>query len=289
MLSTILAIASLVPVLPSLQDGIGLPAGSPAASVSRTVGTCKISVDFCSPGVKGRAIFGGMVPYGEVWRTGANQPTTIEFSEPVTFGGKEVAAGKYLLATIPGKESWTVILNSHHEQWGTYAYRESEDVARVSVRVTSIEPAEWFDIQLSPKSRTAVDLNLVWERTRVTVPIGVDVDARADAKIEAALSKSPEDGNLAFEAADYYLQSNRKLERSWELFQKIASDEKNPYHAIILWRRGQVEWKLGKRDEAMKSFDVAAVAAKKMKGFEGVAREIEAMQASFRAEKKGTQ
>jgi hypothetical protein len=281
MIASLLFVSALAwPVSPQ-QERIGLPGASPPASVSRTVGACKISVEYHSPGVKGRSIFGGMVPWGEVWRTGANQPTTIEFGEPVSFGGKEVAAGKYMLATIPGKDSWTVILNRKHEQWGVYAYSEKDDAARVAVKPAVIEPMEWLEIRLSPRTRTAVDLELLWERTRVSVPITVDVDTEAEKKIAAALDKSPASSAILFEAADYYLQSGRNLEKARDLFDKVAADEKNPYRSIAIWRRAQAEWKLGKKDAALKSFDAAIAAAKATEGFGGVVREIEAMRASF--------
>lgn len=263
------------------MEPIGLPAGSPSASAKRAIGTCTVSVEYSSPGVKGRSMFGGMIPYGQVWRTGANQPTLIEFSGDAKFGDKDVPAGKYVLATIPGKDSWIVILNKNVKQWGVYGYQESEDLARVTVKPSSIDMSECLDIRITPKSRSSAELEILFEKTKVSVPITVDVDGEADKKIEAALAKSPNDGGVLFQVADYYLQSGRKLEKAHEYFVKVCEDKKNPFLAIAIWRRGQVEWKLGKKDLAMKSFDEAHEAAKATKGFEGVVKEIEAMKASF--------
>jgi hypothetical protein len=250
-------------------------------TASRTVGNCKISVDYSSPGVKGRKMFGGMIPFGEVWRTGANKPTILEISQDIKFGDKEVPAGKYVLCTIPGKDSWSVILNKNTEQWGVYGYKESDDQARVTVKPAAIEPMECLDIRITPKSRSSAELEILFEKTKVSVPITVDVDGGMDKKIEEALAKNPNNTMAMFEAADYYLQSNRNLEKSLELFGKVCENKSNPLVAVAIWRRGQVEWKLGKKDAAMKSFDEAAELAKNSKGFEGVAKEIAAMKASL--------
>jgi hypothetical protein len=285
MKTTFLAVA-LFATIASAQEKIEMPAASPAASASRVVGTCKISIAYSSPGVKGRKMFGGMIPYDKVWRTGANQPSTIEFSEPVKFADKDVPAGKYMLATIPGNDSWTVILNKNANQWGVYAYQESEDLLRVTAKPSAIDLSECLDIRLTPKTRTSVDLEILFERTKVAVPISVDVDGMTDKKIEEMLARKPNDSATLFPIADYYLQSGRHLDKAHEYFQRVAEDRNNPFRAIAIWRRGQVEWKLNKKDAAIKSFDEAAAAARESKQMAGVVGEIEAMKAAFLTEKK---
>ncbi|MBI3820469.1 MAG: DUF2911 domain-containing protein [Planctomycetes bacterium] len=286
MLATLFAFTCLVSMAPAQEKGIGLPPASPAATVARSVGNCKISVEYSSPGVKGRKIFGGMVPFGQVWRTGANKPTIIEFTDAVKFGDKDAPAGKYVLCAMPGKDSWTVILNKNTAQWGVYGYSDKDDVARVTVKPAAMDALEYLDIRLTPKSRTSVDLEICWEKTRVAVPITVDLDKDADKKIEEALAQSPNNTGLMFEAADYYLQSGRNYKKAEELFQKVSADKTFQLHSIAIWRLGQAQWKLGKKDESMKSFDAAAEAAKSLKGFEAVAKEIEAMKAAFMSESK---
>ncbi|MFN0207112.1 MAG: DUF2911 domain-containing protein [Planctomycetota bacterium] len=284
-LTLALIVTTAVNVNAQQRESIGVPSASPTASATRTVGNCKISIDYSSPGVKGRPIFGGMVPFGEVWRTGANQPATIEFSEAVNFGGKEVPAGKYVFATIPGKDSWTMIINKNTKDWGVYGYKESEDVARAEAKPAATEFVENLEIRLSPKSRTSIALELLWEKTKVSVPITVDVDKDIDKKIDEALAKSPDNSWFLFEAGDYYLQSERNLEKAHALLQKAAEDKKFQFRAIVIWRRAQVEWKLGKKDVAMKSFDEAHDLAKTLP-FAGVAKEIEAMKAAFQNQKR---
>ncbi len=109
------------------------PQASPAASVSQTFGLTKVDINYSSPGVKGRQIWGALVPYDSVWRTGANKITDISFSTDVTVGGQKIKKGKYALLTIPGKMSWTIILNSDADQWGAYGYNKSLDIARFAV------------------------------------------------------------------------------------------------------------------------------------------------------------
>lgn len=268
------------------QQPAEIPTASPAASVTRTVGTCKMTVSYFSPGVKGRKMFGGMIAFGHVWRVGANQPTTIEFSEDVKFGDKDAPAGKYLIAAIPDKDSWTVILNKNTKQWGVYGYQESEDLARVSVKPSKTDLMEFLDIRLTPVSRTAVSLDIIFENTKVSVPIAVDVDGKADKKIKEMLEAKPDDSGVLFTVADYYLQSGRNLEKAHEYFSKSAEDKKNPYRVIAVWRRGQVEWKLGKKDAAMKSIDEAMEIAKSSKDMSIVLPEIEAMKKMYQEEKK---
>ena len=140
---------------------------SPKAEASGTVGAAKVKIVYCQPSVKGRKIMGGLVPYGEVWRTGANDATTIEFDKPVKVEGKDLAAGKYALFTIPGESEWTIIFNKDHKQWGAYSYKQADDVLRVAVKpVKTASPVEAFTIGVGKDQ-----INLKWENTEVPVKI----------------------------------------------------------------------------------------------------------------------
>lgn len=126
-----------------------------------------IKVVYGRPLKKGRDVFGGLVPYGKVWRTGANEATEIKFFKDVTFGGKQVKAGTYSLFTIPGEKEWTIILSTDLDVWGAYSYKESSDVIRTSVPVTSAgKSLEAFSITFNGSN-----LALGWDKTRVEVPI----------------------------------------------------------------------------------------------------------------------
>lgn len=140
---------------------------SPKAQVTSKTGAATVKIVYCQPSARGRQVMGSLVPYGEVWRTGANEATTIEFDKPVKIEGKEVAAGKYALFTIPGETEWTIILNKDHKQWGAYKYNEKDDVLRVKVKATKAPSfVETFTIQAGND-----DVNLSWENTTVSFKV----------------------------------------------------------------------------------------------------------------------
>lgn len=140
---------------------------SPAAKVEQKVGETMVTIDYHQPSMKGRAIFGGLVPYGKVWRTGANNATTIEFSKDVTINGKAVKAGKYALFTIPNENEWTIIINSEHDQWGAYKYNEKKDVTRFSAKPAEHNSTEKMTFSIDENGT----VNLDWASTRVSFNI----------------------------------------------------------------------------------------------------------------------
>ena len=143
---------------------------SPEEKISLDNNGTEVSVVYCRPSQKGRKIFGGLVPYGKVWRTGANAATVVSFSKDVSVGGKAVPAGEYTLWTIPNEADWTIILNKETGQWGTN-YDESEDLLRVDVPAEEItSPVEQFTIKLV-SADDGINMNLNWENTKVIVPI----------------------------------------------------------------------------------------------------------------------
>lgn len=153
---------------------MSLPAASPRQTVEQQFSTSKITVDYGRPGVKGRKVFGELVPYNKVWRAGANGATKITFAQPVNFGGKTVPAGTYGLFVIPTEKDWKIILNKDAQQWGAYAYDEKLNVTDVNVPVQKLmEKQEWFEVELNPVDDNAVDMVIKWDMTKVTVPVKV--------------------------------------------------------------------------------------------------------------------
>jgi hypothetical protein len=131
-----------------------------------------IRVTYSRPGKNDREVFGKLVPYGKVWRTGANENTEIKFYQDVEFGGKQVKAGSYSLFTIPGEKEWTVILNSDLDYWGSYKYNEKNDIVRVTAPVTSLGvPLENFSIQFEDKGNNQAVMRLGWDKTAAEVPV----------------------------------------------------------------------------------------------------------------------
>lgn len=140
---------------------------SPKAQATGEVGAATVKITYCQPSARGRQVMGSLVPFGEVWRTGANEATTIEFDKAIKIEGKEVAAGKYALFTIPGETEWTIILNKEHKQWGAYKYNAKEDVLRVTVKPTKTAAfVETFIINV-----TGEEVNLSWENTAVAFKV----------------------------------------------------------------------------------------------------------------------
>ena len=140
---------------------------SPPAVAEGKIGETNVMIDYSQPAVKGRAIWGDLVPYGSVWRTGANEATTIEFSQAAKVNGKEIPAGKYSLFTIPGEKEWTFIFNSVDKQWGAYEYDESKDVLRVTATPEETETA-------SERMTFAVNedgFDLMWDKLKVGVTV----------------------------------------------------------------------------------------------------------------------
>ncbi|MCP2038300.1 DUF2911 domain-containing protein [Chryseobacterium sp. HSC-36S06] len=151
-----------------------LPAASPRQTVEQQFSTSKISVDYGRPGVKGRKVFGELVPYNKLWRAGANGATKITFAQPVSFGGKTVPAGTYGLFVIPTDKEWKVILNKDAQQWGAYAYDEKLNVTDITVPVQKLsEKQEWFAVELNPLDENSLDMVIKWDLAKITVPIKV--------------------------------------------------------------------------------------------------------------------
>lgn len=166
-----LFITALFAISVSAYSQWTLPAASPRATVEQQFSMSKITVDYGRPGVKGRKVFGDLVPYGKVWRAGANSSTKIEFRQSINFGGVMVPAGKYGLYILPNEKDWKIILNSDSQSWGT-AYDASKDLYSVVVPVQKMaDRQEFFEIALQPLDDNAIDLVFKWDNVKAVVPM----------------------------------------------------------------------------------------------------------------------
>ncbi len=177
-----------------------LPSLSSEAKVVQTAGLTTITVDYSSPAVKGRKIFGGLVPLDKVWRAGANHSTVVTFSQPVVVGGKDVAAGTYGFLAIPGATSWTLILSSQVDLWGSDGYKPEHDVARVTPQ--PIANRERLVYLVTNFDNAAANIDLEWEKVRVTLPVKLKTAEQAVAAIKALDAQGPQ----YTQAARYYLE-----------------------------------------------------------------------------------
>lgn len=191
----------LIPMIAAAQ--VELPRPSPAASLSQTVGLTKVTIDYSRPSVRGRQIWGALVPYGEVWRTGANEATRFAVSDDVTINGQKLAKGTYSLHTIPGEAEWTIIFNSVADQWGSYSYDAAKDVLRVKATpMKAPHPHESMLFAIPKVTNDSADVHLAWENVVVPFTIGVDTNAKVLASINSALSWRP-----GFQAAQWAFQN----------------------------------------------------------------------------------
>jgi hypothetical protein len=166
-----------------------LPKPSPLARVMQTVGVTEVTVEYSSPGMKGRKLWGKLVPFDELWRTGANAATKITFSHDVKVADQAVPAGTYALFTIPAKKKWTVILNKNANQGGTRKYDEGLDQVRFEAKLASAKKRERMTFVFSDTTDASTSLDLIWGKKKLSIPITVDSGTLATANI-AAVQKS---------------------------------------------------------------------------------------------------
>ena len=193
---------------------VEFPQASPSSTVKQRVGLTDIEVDYARPSVKGRKIFGGMVPYGKVWRTGANSATKVIFSTPVKLNGTEVPAGTYALMTIPGEDEWTIIINKGADQWGAYKYDEKADVARIKAKPITIDRSiETFAIDFGDLHDESADMKLVWDKTVVPIKVEVNYVDKLTKQIEDVMASSDKKKPY-FQAAAFYYNHGLDLQKA---------------------------------------------------------------------------
>jgi len=205
--------------LSAQTPAVNFPAASPACTLKQRVGLTDIEVVYSRPGVKHRTIFGGIVPYGTVWRTGANQATRITFSTPVKLEGNDIPAGTYALFTIPGEDEWTIIINKDANQWGAFQYDPKDDLVRFKVMPVTLTDTsiETFTIEFNHIRDDSAVLNLVWDKTVVPIRIQVDLVSKLVPQIEAAMAApGKKSDGFYFQAAAFYYDDDLDLKKALE-------------------------------------------------------------------------
>lgn len=239
--SILLAILSLTFLVSAASAQMRLPRPSQGASVTQTIGVTDITINYSRPAVKGRAIFGDVsaadnyvkgeatlddqykrpkdmviVPFGHVWRTGANEATQFVVTDDVLINGQKLPAGKYSLSTIPGKDEWTIIFNSDYGQWGSFDYSEAKDVLRVKAKpVWLSDSQELLGYSFDPVTDNSATVNIRWEKVRVPFNVEVDVVGTAMAKARKAVAEAkPDDWRTPLNAAGYARQNKLMTDAS---------------------------------------------------------------------------
>lgn len=251
--------ALLITIFVSLvQMGFGqdlkVPTLSPIAEITQEVGLTQVKLSYSRPSARGRKVFPGLVPYNEVWRTGANASTKLTFTEDVKIHGNTLKAGTYALYTIPSETEWTIIIhtNTKHRSIAGDVYKPAEDAFRFKVKPGKTSNfVETFSMGFSDIATTSFNVFVAWENTRVTFRVDLDVDAQVDKQI-AQLTSAPAGMSHQnhFLAAEYYLHNNKDLSKAdgW----MVTAIEKSPKNARYGLLRAKILAKAGKTEEALK-------------------------------------
>jgi tetratricopeptide (TPR) repeat protein len=230
------------------QPQLTLPQPSQKASISQTVGLTDISITYHRPGVKGREIWGKLVPYDVVWRAGANENTTISFSDEVMIAGKTVPAGTYGLHFIPTQDEWTLIFSKNYWSWGSFSYDEAEDALRTKVKSVSAEHQEWLSYSFENPSVNSVEVVMHWEKLKVPVKIEID-----NKKVIAEHFRKELDGLDQFfwqpwnQAANYVYQNNFDVDEALTWTDRSININRNFQN---LWTKANLLEKKGNSSEA---------------------------------------
>lgn len=239
------------------------PRLSPTCKIEQKVGLTDISLTYSRPGKRDRVVFGDIVPYGQIWRTGANENTTITFGDAVVFGKDTLKAGTYALYTKPDKESWDVIFYKQTNNWGTpEEWKESEVALRVVTKPTTLKDVvETFTIAFENLQTTGANLTLTWDKTKVIVPFSVPTDARVMTNIKKTMSGPT--ANDYYGAAQYYYDSKKDMKQALTWAAQAESMRPDAYwivrlHALLIAENGdkkaaiekaKVALELAKKDE----------------------------------------
>ncbi|WP_413666023.1 DUF2911 domain-containing protein [Mucilaginibacter sp. Mucisp86] len=210
------------------------PQPSSTQSIVQDFGLGKISLTYSRPDVRGRKIFGGMEPYGTVWRTGANSATVIKFTDDVSMESNKIPAGEYGLFSIPGENEWTIILSKQPKQWGAYMYKEADDFVRFKVKTEHLKAlTETMTLAFTNVTTTTCDLQMMWEHSGFTVHMTTDIDAKVMARIDSAMNT---DKKPYYEALIYYYNNNKDMDKALTWATELEKDKNFPPFVPKLWK-----------------------------------------------------
>lgn len=232
------------------------PRPSPDATVSQYVGITKITIDYSSPGVKGRKIWGGLVPDGKIWRTGANEVTSITFSDPVKVNGNELSAGTYGIHTIPGENEWEIIFSKDTKVDDPMTYEEKKDALRIKVKPESNSFTERMAFTITDMTDNSANVNLIWENLKV--PFKVDVNTQ---ELTLQSARNSADWGSLMSAANYCLQQNVNLDEGFKWIQASTLINENYWNLRVL---AQYYAKQDKKSDAIATMEKAIDLGSKM-------------------------
>lgn len=236
---------------------LSLPRTSPNQTITQTIGITDVTMKYSRPGVKGRIIWGVLVPYDKIWRTGANEATTITVSDTVMIAGNMLLPGTYGLATIPAKSDWTIIFNKKTDFSGESNYKKEEDAFRITVTPTMGDLQEWMRFSFENLTDNSADVVLAWEKIRVAFTIEVDSKAKTLAKARQVVG-----WNAPMQAASYCLQQNTNLDEAMKWINVSMMIQENYWNMRV---KARLLAKAGKKTEAIALMEKAIAKGKEMK------------------------
>jgi hypothetical protein len=249
------------------------------ATVSQVVGVTKIEIVYSRPAVRGRQIWGELVPYNEVWRTGANEATTISFSHNVRVDGHELAAGRYSLFTVPTDSEWSVIFNREPDQWGAFDYKKSDTVLKIKVKPRFAEHQERFQIDFPEVGTDTLLVNLSWENIALAFTVQIDLEATAAAVARRFIANAgPGDGRMVWNWTNYFYQ------QGWNTPEALTWANDLAEQAPMYWTyalQARLLARAGKTKEALAAGRLALERAKEEASQSGVAADSEALAAEL--------
>ncbi|HMU10507.1 MAG TPA: DUF2911 domain-containing protein [Ferruginibacter sp.] len=240
---------------------VKMPAPSPTQTVKQEFAIGSIELTYSRPTAKGRKIFGDLVPFNKIWRTGANAATKLVLTEPLEIGGKNVDTGTYVLYTIPGIDSWDIILNKGLKNWGTDGYKESEDVVKFRVEPMKMkDKVESFTMQFVDVKPESCELQIMWEKTVVAISIKADFKDKVRAQIEAAMQT---DKKPYWQAAQFYNEYDKNFPKALENVNKEL--ERNAKAFWIWIYKAKIQKEMGDTAGALESSKKSMELAKEAK------------------------
>ncbi len=260
-----------------------LPRISQKASVMQRIGLMDVTINYSRPNVKGRVIWGELVPYNKVWRTGADEATTISISEDVTLNGNKVTAGKYALFTIPGKDEWTIVINSVAKQWGAFNYDSTKDIVRIKVKPAENRFLESLTVYFSDVTTNSAVINIVWEKIKVSFNIDTDTHATVYRNIKTAIESAKPDDWVVYAASSNYAADNDiHIDEALEWIDKSISIKSTYYNNFV---KARLLYKKGEYKESQVYVKKSRELGKNEKDFQSIIPQIEKLEGDLKAKK----
>lgn len=241
----------------AMAQGIKTPAPSPTQTMKQDFALSSIEITYSRPAAKGRKVFGDLVPYGKIWRTGANAATKITFGEDVKVGGMPVKAGSYALYTVPNAGEWEIIINKGANNSGLSGYKTEDDVARFKAKAYDLPTTiETFTVMLGDLSPSSANVQILWENTAVMFTVEADIDSKIMKDINTAMNV---DNRPYFQAASYYFEAGKEMSKALEWANKAVEAQPTAYWVMHL--KAKIQAKMGDRPgakaTALKSIELA--------------------------------